>query len=470
MSQTKNHTFYVQGMHCASCELLIEKRILELNEIKSADASAGAGEVLVEYIGENPPIEKLNKIFKKDNYVFSDNPFGAKKETANNNIIAPLFIAAIIIIGFLFLNRSGLSDFVNINSKSSLPAFFLFGLLAGISSCAALVGGLVLSMSKQWLSMYSEKQSTRQKLEPHIMFNAGRLISYAFFGALLGAVGSQLKISISFTSLFIIVISVVMAFLAFQMLGVKKFRKFQITMPKFISRYIANETNFKSKYMPFSLGALTFFLPCGFTISAQGLALISGNPYQGALIMFFFALGTTPVLFLIGLSSVKFSSRPHLAARFAKVAGFLVLFFALFNINNQLNILGYASINDLGLFKNKISQNLNPSINENDLPQIVNGKQVIKMDASPNGYSPNYFKVRAGVPILWEITDKGTSGCTNAIISKNLFNGQIALSPGQISTKEFTPQKPGKYKFSCWMGMVSGTMEVVDTKTVNLNL
>jgi len=46
-----------------------------------------------------------------------------------------------------------------------------------------------------------------------------------------------------------------------------------------------------------------------------------------------------------------------------------------------------------------------------------------------------------------------------------LFSEEIALTPGQTSIKEFTPIKPGKYKFSCWMGMVSGTIEVVDGKT-----
>jgi plastocyanin domain-containing protein len=84
------------------------------------------------------------------------------------------------------------------------------------------------------------------------------------------------------------------------------------------------------------------------------------------------------------------------------------------------------------------------------------------MSASSNGYTPNYFKVKTGVPVRWEINDTGTSGCTNAIISRSLFDGQIDLTPGTTSVKEFTPQKAGKYKFSCWMGMISGTIEVVD--------
>lgn len=91
------------------------------------------------------------------------------------------------------------------------------------------------------------------------------------------------------------------------------------------------------------------------------------------------------------------------------------------------------------------------------------------MNASASGYSPNKFTIRVGVPTKMEVTDTGTSGCTNAIISK-LFEGQIDLTPGKTTIKEFTPAKVGVYKFSCWMGMVSGTIEVVDdTGSVGTN-
>ena len=179
--------------------------------------------------------------------------------------------------------------------------------------------------------------------------------------------------------------------------------------------------------------------------------------------MAFFALGTAPALLLIGLSAVKFSSRPSVALQFSRVAGILILFFALFNINSQLTVLGLPSLSNVNAktINNGGGNNTGVS-SDKDLAPIVNGKQVLKMDASVQGYSPSYFKVRAGVPVRWEITDKGTSGCTNAIISRNLFDGQIPLTPGQVSIKEFTPTTPGKYKFSCWMGMISGIIEVVD--------
>jgi sulfite exporter TauE/SafE/copper chaperone CopZ/plastocyanin len=459
-SAIKEQVYYARGMHCASCEILIEKKLLRLKGVESVEASTNKGKVVIEYKDEKPSIEELNRIFKEDNYIFSDEPETKK----NNGIFMIISTALLIIAGFLYLNRLGLASLVNVSSKSSLPTFFTLGLIAGISSCAALVGGLVLSMSKQWQDIYSnQKKSIFGKLQPHLMFNAGRLVSYAFLGTVLGLIGSRLQVSLGFTSLLIIGISVLMVFLALQMLGIKKFQKFQFSLPKSATRYIADESNFKGKYMPFAMGALTFFLPCGFTITSQGMALLSGNPIQGGLIMFFFALGTAPALLAIGFSSIKFYSRPNLAYRFSKIAGILVLFFALFNINSQLNVLGYNSFNDLIKTGNSSSQ----AINQNYLPAIVNGKQIIKMNASASGYKPNYFKVKAGVPVRWEITDTGTSGCTNAIISKSLFDGEIDLTPGQTSIKEFTPTKPGKYKFSCWMGMVSGIIEVVsDSGTI----
>lgn len=458
----KEHIYKVGGMHCASCEILIEKKLLEIQNIKSVDASTSNGQVVIEYEGDRPNPDRLSRMFKEENYVFSDlnSKVAEKAETQkkSNSTLIAFNIAIFIIVAFLFLQKIGISDFLSLSSTSSLLAFFGFGLLAGISSCAALVGGMVLSMSKQWQSLYSQDSSTSKKLQPHIMFNTGRVISYVVLGGVLGLIGSRLQVSLQFTAFLIVAISFLMIALGLQMLGVKAFRKFQITAPKAATRYIANENNFQGKNMPFIMGALTFFLPCGFTITAQGLALLSGNIFQGALIMGAFALGTLPMLLFIGLSSVKFFAKPHLAERFSKVAGFLVLFFALFNISNQMNVLGFTG------FSNIVAQNQTQNVvDEKDLPPIVEGKQVIKMTAYGSRDNPNYFKVRAGVPVRWEITaDSSAGGCNSSIISNSLFSGAIDLTPGQVSVKEFTPKKAGKYRFSCQMGMISGIIEVVN--------
>ncbi|OGZ79270.1 MAG: hypothetical protein A2358_03290 [Candidatus Staskawiczbacteria bacterium RIFOXYB1_FULL_37_44] len=475
LGKFKEHIYKVEGMHCASCEILIEKKLLGVQNIKSVDASTSKGEVVIEYSGDRPNPERLSKIFKEENYLFDDlnnkkiassqapRNDGKKDKEANPTLVA-FNIAIFVIIAFLLLQKIGIADFLSISSTSSVMTFLGFGLLAGLSSCAALVGGIILSMSKQWSSLYSQEQTTSQKLQPHIMFNAGRVISYAVLGGVLGIIGSKLQISPQFTGYLVIGISLLMISLGFQMLGVKAFRKFQIAAPKFATRYIANEKNFQGKQMPFIMGALTFFLPCGFTITAQSLALLSGNAFSGALIMGAFALGTVPSLLFIGLSSVKFSSKPHLAERFAKVAGFLVLFFALYNISNQATVLGFTGFDNIVALSQTQSQGT--KVDEKDLPQIIDGKQVIKMTAYGSKDVPNSFKVRVGVPVRWEITaDRTAGGCNGSIISNSLFSESIDLIPGQLSVKEFTPEKTGKFRFSCQMGMISGIIEVVNADT-----
>lgn len=421
--------YKIEGMHGASCERLIEEKLIQLPEIEAVDASTHKGEAIIYFKGKRPSVEKINALIGGDGYCAS-----------GENALTAIGIAVLVFLGFLLLNRLGLASLVNVTTSSSLPTFFFFGLLAGVSTCAALVGGIVLSLAKTWGG----------GREPQVLFNFGRIVSYAFFGVILGIVGSKLQFSPTFNAFLVMAVSVFMILNGLKMLGMKALRGFQIALPKSWTRQVANDKNFQGKYMPLIMGALTIFLPCGFTITTESLALLSGNPIQGALIMGAFALGTAPGLLAIGFSAVKMenSSRSGL---FSRIAGALVLLFAAFNINSQLNVLGLSSFNNLSI-----------TASVEGLAPIINGKQVLKMNASASGYSPNYFKVRAGTPVRWEITDTGTSGCTNAVMSSSLFEGQIPLTPGQTSIKEFTPAKAGKYKFSCWMGMVTGVMEVID--------
>ena len=237
------------------------------------------------------------------------------------------------------------------------------------------------------------------------------------------------------------------------MLGVESLKKVQFKMPKFISSKIANEENFKGKYMPFIVGALTFFLPCGFTLNAQAVALTSGSIFQSSMMMFLFALGTLPILFLISFTSVKLAQKPKLNELFSIVSGVLIILFALYNFNAQLNVLGLPSITDI---KHVLGTNTV------EYTSVVEAKkQVLNTKAYATGYSPNTAIVKAGLPITWVITDDGATGCTNGIISQQLFGDKrISLLPGK-NTVEVQALEPGVYKYSCWMGMYSGVIKAI---------
>jgi len=482
--ETKQKRYKVDGMHCKACEVIIEKKLLRCKGINSAAANSGKGEVLVSF-GANAQASNplaLNSLFEQEGYTFSVDNIGTRTTTRNGQVnkfpdwqtlLFGVLIAGVIIGVFVALNRSGTLPDISVTQSSSLPAFFVFGLIAGLSSCAALVGGIVLSMSKQWNDMYSANTPFGKKAQPHIMFNLGRLISYAFLGTVLGATGGFFKISVSITAILTIAVALLMFALALQMLGVKALRNFQIGLPKLITRKIADEQNFKGKFMPFTMGILTFFLPCGFTITAQALALSSGSLIQGGLIMLFFALGTTPTLLFIGLSSASFprSNRNRFwGETFGKMAGVLVLFFAIFTISTQLNLLGVDTVSffdPLTSASSRIGRSIG-STGSGDgsgasvsLAPVESGVQIMRTTAYSGGYTPDSYKIKVGVPVRWEITNGGVSGCTSTLIAPAFFDDRVRINQNLV-TVEFTPEKSGNFIFSCSMGMVVGSVEVVD--------
>jgi sulfite exporter TauE/SafE/copper chaperone CopZ len=447
--KTKTCTYSVSGTHCRSCELIIEKEISAMPSVKSVSASSPKGTVSI--TAKNiPAVSQLNQIFKDSHYIFSETSVNTEDKP---DIFTSLLVVMGILAVFYFVQRTGIFSSLSVSPSTALPAFFVFGLLAGFSTCAALVGGIVLSLSKQWGSLYSQNDSALKRLQPVLMFNLGRVIFFTVFGTLLGLFGSFLHLSITAGAVVTILVSLIMLALGLQMLGVRGFSSFQLSLPKSLTSKLSDETKFQGKFMPLLMGGLTFFLPCGFTLTAQSLSIASGNPVQGALIMGFFALGTFLPLFLIGYSSVKSAANPKTAAYFSQIAGILVIIFALFNLKSQLTVLGFNPVS---------STSSTQTVSGPGLPPVVDGKQVVNMTITSSGYNPDRFTVKAGIPVQWNITTVGNVGCAGTLISRSLFPDVIYLTPGTAVTKEFTANTPGTYRFSCSMGMYTGSIEVVN--------
>lgn len=433
-------TYYVDGMHCPSCEILIEKNIKKKFGSDTVNANLSKNTVEMSYTKSKPTPDELNTLFSNMGYSFSTskNAIGnTKKVSMQNAFIAASFLA----LGFILLEKTGISSLISVDSSSSLFGFLLFGVVASVSSCAALVGGMLLSMSKKWHETYITEDITKKSI-PYVLFNLGRLIAFAVFGALLGILGSFLNISLEVTSAIVILVALFMVFSGLQMLGVKWFNKVHLETPKFFSRYITNEDNFNGRLMPLIMGMLTFFVPCGFTVIAQGIALTSGSALKGALIMFSFALGTLPMLIGISYSSLKLNSKQILAAKFNYIAGFLIIFFGAYTLNSQLNVLGFKSLSDIKLSR--------PSTVSTD---SLAGSQLVQLEARGYNYYPRNVTIKAGVPTRLEILNTGATGCANAVVGRGLFNGVFVLKDG-VNTVNFTPMTPGDYKITCSMGMV----------------
>lgn len=461
-------TIYVEGMHCASCELLIEKTLEEHPGVKKVDASLEKRQVkIVSDKSDSIDIKKLNKEFKDAGYKFSNKQFPKESSKlieltdAGIEINRDKFYEYLKIFGILvfvlvlvmLINNSNIGRYAGVDANSSLPAFLVLGIVAGLSSCAALVGGLLLVMTKQWNDLYITDKTNKLKFQPHILFHTGRLVGYFVFGGLLGLLGQVVSIG-SGTSFAIVIIavSVVMLVLALQMIGVKQAQNLQLKTPKVISKFITNESNFSGKYAPFILGALTFLLPCGFTLIAQAAALASSGFLKGGLIMLFFAIGTLPILGGISLTGVKFNTKPKLTSMFNKTAGILIVVFAIYTINSQLNVLGLKSLSDLELKSNNTaSEKVDPKIQEN--PDIDENAQKLIIVADDFSYIPQgSMTIEADKPTVLAVNNKGVQGCGRFMAARGLLDSYVELDDGW-NYVELTPKK-GVYKLTCTMGMV----------------
>ncbi len=311
----KKYTFHVSGTHCASCKILIEDILGEQDFIKSSRVNVKKEIVEIETDSEQTA-EELAQILtskvKSNGYTFSVEKMIQQKK--DDGIWKAIPIGLLFLALFFILQKSGILN-LGIGGKTTPTTSFIIGLIASVSSCLAMVGGLILSLSAKVVK--DDGESTKK---PFVLFHASRLIGFALLGGVLGLIGQAIGISFTFSAILGLIASIVMISLGLNLLGV--FQKSKLTLPSGIFslfRKIEHAT-----FTPILIGAGTFFLPCGFTQSMQFAALSSGSFASGLLIMFFFALGTLPVLALLSFGSVSFAHSKH-APLFFKSAGVLVI-------------------------------------------------------------------------------------------------------------------------------------------------
>jgi sulfite exporter TauE/SafE len=245
-------------------------------------------------------------------------------------------IALPIAIGFaaifVLLQKMGIVNLVSAGNVTYGTAFVI-GIIASLSTCMAVVGGLVLSMSATFAK-------EGDKIKPQLLFHGGRIVSFFVLGGVIGAIGSAFTLNTSATFILSLIVGIVMLILGVNLLDTFHFaKKFQPSMPKFISKHAHGVSKFNHTLTPLLVGIATFFLPCGFTQSMQLYTLTTGSFMRGGLTMLAFALGTLPVLALISFSSFSIQKSTK-AGIFFKTAGLIVIMFALFNLINSLVVVG----------------------------------------------------------------------------------------------------------------------------------
>lgn len=350
----------------------------------------------------------------------------------------------------------------------NLWLIFLTGLTTGGLSCLAVQGGFLASIianqkGKELQNPTGETKGSsfdRKDWMPVVLFLVAKLISHTILGFGLGILGSALTLSDSVKLAFQAFTAFFMFATAMNLLNVHPiFRYVVIQPPKFITKRIRGLSKNDSYFAPFFLGLFTVFIPCGVTQAMEVNAIAVGNPIQSAALMFAFVLGTAPLFSIIGVAMAKLSE--GLTQKFLKVAAYALIGMAIFSFNGVLEVL------DFPVTGNKIAAGWvsfwtpDPiKARQGGSTVEKNGVQNVTIDIQNNGYSPSYIRVKKGLPVQLTLRSNKVYSCA---LSFNLkaFGIREFLNATDQKTISFTPDKSGKYQYTCSMGMYTGVLEVI---------
>ncbi|MFZ2681783.1 MAG: sulfite exporter TauE/SafE family protein [Patescibacteria group bacterium] len=340
-----------------------------------------------------------------------------------------------VVIAYFSLQVSGILTFSpQVTTATNLGAVLLVGLVASLSSCTAMVTGVVAAVS-----------ATQVKVSSHVYFHVGRLLGFAGLGVVVGWLGQMVSLSVTANSLLVIVIALLMLTLGVHLMRLLPPGVWFFAPPAKLTQAITALTTSHNPLIPGVIGVLTFFLPCGFTQSMQLYALSTGSPVQAALIMTVFAIGTLPSLAGISLLASKVTGTSKVRMNYA--VGAVVVALGIANLHNGLTLLGWTG------FRADYAPVVMAAV------ILPDGSQRIEMEITPAGYAPKNLTVVEDIPVTWEIYGTEQLGCADTLVSQT-FDLAENIQPG-FNQIMFTPTEPGVYAFSCSMGMVRGTMTVL---------
>ena len=333
-----SQSFFISGMTCKACVGLVESEVLDFPGVVTAKASLANNTLqLTGDIAKKSRlqiIQDLMPALTKHGYALSETP--QKRTIAWPQFLYATPLAAMFLTTLWGLQKLGIVNLVSLKDATYFTSFTI-GIIASLSTCMAVVGGLTLSISANFAK-------EGDVFKPQMLFHVSRLVTFFLLGGVIGSLGSQFEFSDGGTFALSLIVGIVMLLLGINLLDIfPKANALVPTLPKSVLRWIEPLKTANHNLTPALLGVLTFFLPCGFTQSMQIYALSSGGFIPGALTMGFFALGTLPVLGLMSFASLGIKS-PWSRGVFFKTSGLVVIAFAIANIYAALLYAGYVLI------------------------------------------------------------------------------------------------------------------------------
>jgi sulfite exporter TauE/SafE len=217
--------------------------------------------------------------------------------------------------------------------SSALLTAFVVGLLGGVH-CVGMCGGVVSMLT---LGLAPERRARLATALPlHLGYNLGRIAGYGLAGVLAGGIGALLATShllhLGQRALYGLAAAVMIAlglYLGGWWRGLAVVERMGALLWRRLEPLGRGLLPIRSAWQAVMVGLIWAWLPCGLVYSVLILALGTGSPWQGGLLMLAFGLGTLPNLLGMGLLAGA-AARYMEALWLRRAAGLLVIGFGLF--------------------------------------------------------------------------------------------------------------------------------------------
>ncbi|MDR2499904.1 MAG: sulfite exporter TauE/SafE family protein [Treponema sp.] len=453
-------TIRIGGMTCVSCQKRIEKKLLNTAGVEEARVNYNTGTAAVTWNDSAVTFHEIKAAIEQLDYQVLEGPgLDGKNARPVREITGTLVIILSLYVLLRGLGISTLtSAFPLAEAGMGYGMLFVIGLITSVH-CIAMCGGINLSQCIPTAAVTPRGGRRWKVLFPSILYNGGRVISYTAAGLIAGALGSAVSVSGRFQGIIQLIAGVFMVIMGINMLDIfPALRRFTPRMPVFFARKIdARKAGNKS---PLVIGLLNGLMPCGPLQAMQLYALSTGSPIAGGVSMFLFSMGTVPLMFGIGalssLLSKKFTRVVMKAGAILVTVMGMTMFtygWGLSGFNSNVAGTVIAAINTLAS---------RPAAGGSEAfaPIIENGAQIVNSTLSGGRYPA--ITVQRGVPVKWTITapQGSINGCNNRMIIRE-YKIEHRFQPGE-NVIEFMPEKTGRFSYSCWMGMIRGSITVVE--------
>ncbi|MDR2022784.1 MAG: sulfite exporter TauE/SafE family protein [Hungatella sp.] len=450
-SAVRTKKIRIGGMTCISCQNKIEKKLRNTAGIEKAEVSYSAGTAVITFDTDIISYKSIVGIIEGLDYEVLTEHEQHKPDTSR--AIGILIIIASL---YMLIQQFGLLNLLSpsqlADEKMGYGMLFIIGLVTSVH-CVAMCGGINLSQCIPRSEEAVSEKSRFSTFRPTFLYNLGRVISYTTVGFLVGALGSVVTFSNTLQGVLKLAAGVFMVIMGINMLGIFPWlRRLNPRMPPIFARKIDKEKSKNSS--PLIVGLLNGLMPCGPLQAMQIYALSTGNPFSGALSMFLFSLGTVPLMF--GLGALSSALGKKFTSKVMTVGAVLVVVLGMSMFSQGLSLSGFQAP-DLFSSGGNNAYAAGGQEKKDDI-KIEDGVQIINSTLSPGRY-PN-INVQKGIPVKWIIdAPQGSiNGCNNRMIIRDL-GIEYSFKTGE-NVIEFTPEKTGKISYSCWMGMIRGSIYV----------